>query len=259
MKNLRNLLLILTVSVFAASCNERINAGYEGLLVKDYGSERGVGDVTLKTGRVWYNPFTETVVENPLFVQTVDYAPFTVDAKGGGTFTIDPTISIKANAGKTPGIYVKYRMPIEDVIKTTGLNIVKDAYRIEFNKHDTDWIVNNREELETNVETFLKAEFEEEGFTLEKLTHGLQYPEAIKTAIDAKNRAYQEALQVETNLKKAKAQAEIDLVNARTAAETNKLRNQTLTPLLIQEKFIDKWDGRTPLYGDTPVILKDVK
>ncbi len=252
------ILMAAWITLSLSSCSERIDAGHEGLLVKSYGSEKGVQDVILATGRVWYNPITEDVVENPLFVQTLDYPPFTVDAKGGGTFTIDPTISINAIQGRTPQIYVKYRLTIPEVLKTTGYNTVKDAYRIEFNKHDLDWVVNNREQLETNVETLLRAEFELEGFSLNKLTHGLQYPEAIKNAIDAKNMAYQKALQVETNLKQAKAQAEIDLVQARTKSEMNKLENTTITDNLIKMKFIEKWDGSAPLYGAAPVMFKSV-
>ena len=58
-----------------------------------YGSDKGVQDVSLVTGRVWYNPFTEEVHEVPTFVQTVDYAAFGVNAKDGSVFTVDPTIS----------------------------------------------------------------------------------------------------------------------------------------------------------------------
>ena len=42
-------------------CTERIDAGYEGIKVKLYGSEKGVQDVSLVTGRVWYNPITESI------------------------------------------------------------------------------------------------------------------------------------------------------------------------------------------------------
>jgi len=258
MRFIKSFILCLALFATMVSCNERINAGYEGLLVKDFGSDKGVQDVALVTGRVFYNPLTETVVENPLFVQTVDYPAFTVDAKGGGTFTIDPTISIHAIKGQTPTIYARYRLPIKEVVLTTGYNTVKNAYRIEFNKHDLDWLVNNREILEQNVEQFLHSEFEREGFALQTLTHGMTPPKTIIDAINAKNKATQDALQVEINLKKEKAQAEIDLVKARTKAETNRLENTTITDNLIKMKFIEKWDGKTPLYGQSPTLMKSI-
>jgi len=32
----------------------------------------------------------------------------------------------------------------------------------------------------------------------------------------------------------------------------------SLTALLIQQQFIEKWDGKTPLYGQTPAFFKSV-
>lgn len=53
--------MLLMTALFLTSCSERIDAGSEGILVNLYGSDKGVDDVSLVTGRVWYNPFTEEV------------------------------------------------------------------------------------------------------------------------------------------------------------------------------------------------------
>lgn len=50
----------LMLSLSFTSC-ERIDAGCEGILVNLYGSERGVDDVSMVTGRVFYNPATQEV------------------------------------------------------------------------------------------------------------------------------------------------------------------------------------------------------
>ena len=126
--------------LFALACTERIDAGHEGLLVKMYGSDKGVQDVALVTGRVWYNPLTEQVFEIPTYVQTVNYEAFTVNAKDGSVFTVDPTISLKVIDGKSPQIFKKYRKGINEVLQNTLYNHIKDVYRIEFNKFTTDQI-----------------------------------------------------------------------------------------------------------------------
>lgn len=69
----------LMLSLSFTSC-ERIDAGCEGILVNLYGSERGVDDVSMVTGRVFYNPATQEVYEYPTYVQTIDYEPFTINA-----------------------------------------------------------------------------------------------------------------------------------------------------------------------------------
>lgn len=93
---------LLAATVSLTSCSERIDAGSEGILVNLYGSDKGVDDVSLVTGRVWYNPFTEEVYEYPTFVQTIDYPAFTVNAKDGSEFTVDPTVSLKMIDGNAP-------------------------------------------------------------------------------------------------------------------------------------------------------------
>jgi regulator of protease activity HflC (stomatin/prohibitin superfamily) len=247
------------VSIMLTNCT-RIDAGYEGILIKQYGSDRGVQDATLVTGRVWYNPLTEDVVEYPLFVQTVDYKEFSVNAKDGSEFIVDPTLSFRVVQGKSPEIFRKYRKDIKEISQTTIYNYVKDAFRIQMNKYTTDEIVSNREKFENDVQNYLQSELQKEGFMLEQLTSGLKYPKEIVEAVNMKNKAVQEALMVENQLKVAEAEAKKLIIQAEAQKKANELINSSLTPLLIQKMFIEKWDGKTPLYGNnSPVFFKNVK
>jgi hypothetical protein len=255
----KQIFLALALIAAMVSCNTRIDAGYEGILIKQYGTDKGVQDVNLVTGRVWYNPWTEDVEQIPTFVQTMDYDPFTVNAKDGSVFSVDPTISLRVMAGYSPTIYAKYRKDIDEVFHTTVFNYVKDAYRIQFNKYTTDDLISKREIFENDVQTYLVKQLEVEGFKLEQLTSGLKYPETIVDAINAKNTAVQKAMQADNQLKVAEANAKIKIVEAEAEAKSNQLRQQTLTNLIVQQMFIDKWDGHTPLYGNAPTLFKSIQ
>jgi len=248
----------LVLFIIVLNCTERIDAGHEGLLVKMYGSDKGVQDVALVTGRVWYNPLTEQVFEIPTYVQTVNYEPFTVNAKDGSVFTVDPTISLKVIDGESPKIFKKYRRAIHEVLQNTLVNHIKDVYRIEFNKYTTDSIISRREAFENGVQNKMNEFLKKEGFVLEQLTSGIQYPEAITKAINAKNAAIQEAQRVENELKVAEANARKLIVQAEAEARANELRKASLNQLLIQQQFIEKWDGKTPIYGNAPAFFKSV-
>jgi regulator of protease activity HflC (stomatin/prohibitin superfamily) len=152
------------------SCTERIDAGHEGIVVKLYGSDRGVQDISLATGRVWYNPLTEEVYEFPTFVQTVDYEPFTVNAKDGSVFTVDPTFSFNIQPGATPKIFTKYRKNIQEITNTTLYNYVKDAFRIQMNKYTTEELISNQQQFENDVQKTLDSVLIKDGFHLEQLT-----------------------------------------------------------------------------------------
>ena len=73
MKRLLPLVFISIILIVGLSFScTRIDAGHEGILVKMYGSDKGVQDVSLVTGRVFFNPLSEDVFEFPIFIQTAD-------------------------------------------------------------------------------------------------------------------------------------------------------------------------------------------
>ena len=262
---------IVMISMMFTSCGyERIDAGYEGIKVNLYGDDKGVDDVTLVTGAVWYNTITTAVYEYPTFVQTVDYAPFSINAKDGSSFTVDPTISLKIVDGKSAEVFKKYRKEdITEVINTTLYNYVRNAFRIQLNNYTTDELVSKREEFERAIEERLSKELLAENFKLEQMTSGLQYPQTLVNAIDAKNAAVQEAQKAQNEVLKIKAEAEKKIAAANGEAKALKIKGDaeaeynrkiaaSLSPLIVQQMMLDKWDGKLPVYGTMPTLFKDI-
>lgn len=240
-------------------CYERIDAGHEGILVNLYGDDKGIGDVSMCTGAVWYNPLIQSVYEYPTFVQTVDYEPFTINAKDGSEFTVDPTISLKIVDGKSPAVFKKYRKELDDVIHGTLYNYVKDAFRIQLNNFSTDYIVSNRDSIEHAIERHLSAALLRENFQLEQLTSGLKYPEVIVKAVNDKNRMIQEAQKAQNEVAVAEANARKLLVAAQAEAEANRLKQQALTPQILEKMWIEKWSGEVPaVMGGNNSIFYDL-
>lgn len=56
-----------------------------------------------------------------------------------------------------------------------------------------------------------------------------------------------------------KAEAEKKIVAAQAEAEANKLRTQALTPLILKQQWIEKWDGKLPVYGNLPTLFKGIE
>ena len=262
---------MVMISMIFTSCGyERIDAGYEGIKVNLYGDDKGVDDITLVTGAVWYNPITTAVYEYPTFVQTVDYAPFSINAKDGSSFTVDPTISLKIVDGKSAEVFKKYRKEdITEVINTTLYNYVRNAFRIQLNNYTTDELVSKREEFERAIEERLSKELLAENFKLEQMTSGLQYPQTLVNAIDAKNAAVQEAQKAQNEVLKIKAEAEKKIAAANGEAKALKIKGDaeaeynrkiaaSLSPLIVQQMMLDKWDGKLPVYGTMPTLFKDI-
>ena len=255
-KGLLAAFMVMT-TVLLSSC-ERIDAGFEGIKVNLYGDDKGIGDIALVTGRVFYNPVTTAIYEYETYVKTVDYPAFTINAKDGSEFIVDPTISLKLVDGKSPEVFKKYRKELNEVIEGTLFNYVRDAFRIQLNNFTTDYIVSNRDSIERAIETHLSAALLKENFQLEQLTSGLKYPQTIVDAANAKNKAVQDAMKVENEIRAAEAQAKKLIVAAEAEYKANELKTKALTPAILEQMWIDKWDGKLPIYGQVPTLFKNI-
>jgi len=268
MNNLTKLLIgvsVLVLLIFGFTGCERIDAGHVGVKVNLYGDGKGVDDVTEVTGWVLYNPISTKIVEFPTYVQHKEYKKnddgvdesFVVNSKDGSEFHCSPMVNYAVKREKVPFIFAKYRVELDRIEEGFLKTSIFDAFRVVANSYTADALISNRQEFEIKVRQVLEKQLAPEGFLLQQFTSNLVYPETFKKAIEAKNNAVQSALMAENQVKTAEAQARIKiataegnaqalLTNARAEAESNKLRQQTLTPLLLQQMWIEKWRGDVP-------------
>lgn len=251
---------LIFASLFLMNSCERIDAGHVGVKVDMYGSGKGVNDVTECTGVVFYNPITTKIYEFPTFIQHKEYKDdnsFVVNSKDGSEFSVSPIMNYSVQREKVPAIFAKYRRSLEEIEEGFLKTAVYDAFRLATNKYTADGLIGNREVFEVEVRRLLEAQLLKEGFVINQFTSNLVYPDSFKKAINAKNNAVQSALMAENKVKQAEAEAKIKvatangnaealLANARAEAESNRLRQQTLTPMLLQQQWIEKWRGNVP-------------
>lgn len=258
MKKVINFIAVFAIIFCVTSCYTRIDAGHEGIKVNLYGDSKGVDDVELVTGAVWYNPITTAVYEYPTFVQTVDYAPFDINAKDGSKFTVDPTININLVSGTAAATFKKYRKPMDEVVHDVLKTHIVNAYRVKLNSYTTDELVSKREEFEKAVEDYLRDVLLKENFELGEMTSGLKYPESLEKSITAKNEAVQNALRIENEVAAIEAEAKKKIAEANGNAEAmritadaeayyNRTVSASLSTNLVNMKALEKWDGKTPI------------
>ena len=254
------------------SC-ERIDAGHVGVKVNQYGDNKGVSDVTEVTGMVFYNPITHSIYEFPTFIQHKEYTgdnSFVVNSKDGSEFHVAPIINYSVQREKVPSIFAKYRRSLEQIEEGFLKTAVFDAFRLATNVYTADELISNRQKFEVEVRRILESQLLKEGFVVNQFTSNLVYPETFKTAIEAKNNAVQSALMAENKVKQAEAEAKIKvataegnaqalITSAKAEAEANRMKQQTLTPLLIQLEYVQKWDGKLPVYGEVPQLFRTIQ
>jgi regulator of protease activity HflC (stomatin/prohibitin superfamily) len=251
--------LFLIVLAIFGSC-ENIDSGNIGIKVNKFGTGRGVSGVTECAGTVFYNPFTTTIYEFPINIrhkEYVDEGSFVVNSKDGSEFHVSPIVNYRINPDKATQIFAKYRKDLDGIENGFLKTAVTEAFRIVTNSYTADQLISSREAFDSKVKQVLRKQLEPEGFILDQFTTNLEYPASFKNAINAKNNAVQKALMAENRVKQAEAEAKIKvataegdaqstLTRARAEAEANKLKQATLTPLLIQQQWIEAWKGDVP-------------
>ena len=268
----------IAVVVILNSC-ERIDAGHVGVKVNLYGNGRGVDDVTECTGMVFYNPLTTKIYEFPTFIQHKEYKKtedvdnsFIVNSKDGSEFSVSPIMNYSIKREKIPSIFAKYRRSLSEIEEGFLKTAVYDAFRLATNKYTADELISNRAVFEVEVRRLLDGQLLQEGFIINQFTSNLIYPNTFKKSIEAKNNAVQAALRAENEVKTAEAQAKIKvatangnaeamLTAAKAEAEANRMKQVTLTPLLLQLEWINKWNGKLPetMLGDKTNAMIGIK
>lgn len=268
---------LLLLPVFSG-CWRTVEPGYVGIKVNMSGDDRGVDQLPLETGRVFYNPFTQTVFQYPTFVHT---AVWTKDLNEGHavneeiTFTTqdqmvvaaDISIAYKLKQKKVPWFYVMFRNDELEVF-THGFmrNLAREKFDGCAGRYKIEQIMGDNLPFLTEVRGQLQKALDTIGVEIEQfgLVGAPRPPTTVIEAINAKVGATQNAIKAENEVRMAEAEAKKRIAEAtgearaRVAlaegeAQANKALASSLSDALlkwrglaIQEQAIAKWNGARP-------------
>ena len=259
---------VFLIIIFTACCTV-VDSGEVGIKFHKWSaSEQDYGGVegTCK-GWVFYNPITTNVFTYPTFTQRKQYETFSVNAKDASIFEMDPTIAYRINPEKACDIFVKYRVGVKELEEGYIRTCIYEAYRTCANQYTSDSLMSNRANFERDVRSRLEKSLMAEGFIVEEFTSKITPPSSLTEMIDAKNTAIQSALKAENQVKEAEANAKIEVAKAEGSARAMKIKadaeayyNRTiaasLSPMIVQEDMIEKWDGKMPqIVGGNGMML----
>lgn len=208
-------------------------------------------------GWVFCWPWFESVFTYPAYTQRKEYEAFNVNAKDASIFEMKPMLAYHINPDKVCDIFVKYRKPVRELEDGYIRTCIYEAYRTCANRYASDSLMSNRANFEADVRARLEKTLMAEGFIVTEFTSQITPPISLSQIIDEKNAAIQSALKAENKIKEAEANAKIKVAEAEGAARAMKVKadaeayyNRTiaasLSPMIVQEDFIEKWDGKFP-------------
>lgn len=129
------------------------------------------------------------------------------------------------------------------IIRPAISNSVK-AVTAHYNAED---LIIHRDKVRAQIEAQITSELQPYRVVVDSVNiTDFHFSDEFAQAIERKQIAQQRALQAQYELQQAKVLAEQKIVEAQAQSQAQKLLQQTLTPEIIQQQAIAKWDGHLP-------------
>jgi prohibitin 2 len=100
-----------------------------------------------------------------------------------------------------------------------------------------------KDEMKKALQDRLKSSF----ISLDELNiTDFQFSNVFKEAIESKQTAEQLALKAQRDLERIKIEGDQKVVTAKAEAESQRIQKETISPIILQLRAIEKWDGKFP-------------
>lgn len=258
-------------AVIAFLCVTRIGPGYAGVI---YNMDGGIESETLGQGFHMVAPWKH-VSEYPISTETVYYTKNSVDGddkdkktdksvnvntRDGKQVNVSVTYAYHMDPEKLPTVFAKFR---GQDIKSIESGYMKNAMYEALNNITSQYslmelVGDKRPEINQKIYETFKADLEDCGIVIETFNLSDVVPDeatatAIQNVVNAQNALQQakiEKQQAEVEAEKArvaaKGKADAALIEAEGQAQANAKLQQSLTPGVLQQNAISKWDGKLP-------------
>src|SRR5580692_3244835 len=297
-KRLFALAFVVALLLFAGcQMTTRVDAGHVGIRVKLAGSDRGVQDMPVVQGWIFYNPITEQIVIFPTSVQNVVWSAnphegrpidesITFSSSEGVNVNADIGLSFHIEPNLAPKLYSRFR---QNDMTALADGYVRNTVREAFNDVASKMPVQDvygagKSKMLSETTQKCRDVLGKDGCVIDQLTlnGALRLPQNVADAINRAMEATQNAIQSENRVRQVKAEAEQAitkatgaaeaarqeaegtadalLINARAEAKANEIIRLSMTAAVLQYRSIEHWDGKLPTYnggGQLPMLTID--
>tara|TARA_R110000868_G_scaffold11323_4_gene55390 strand:- start:2394 stop:3245 length:852 start_codon:yes stop_codon:yes gene_type:complete len=215
-KVLLGLGLLLAMSI--TSCTTADSAEV-ALVVDQIGNDKGIPNIEVASGFIFYFPPTQDVFMYPTSVQHKVWSAdsnedsptdehIDVTSADGATFGLDVSINLQLQRARASDLFIKYRVDMDDLINTRVRTIVRKELLDNAVGFASDSLLQHRNIYEAGVTKTLAVALEKEGFTLNNVAIlKMALPASYKKAIERKIAVLQETATIKSQTVQAEQTA----------------------------------------------------
>lgn len=281
-----SLAVILVIGmIILALCTTKVPAGYVAV---QYNINGGVKDEVLTQG--WHivpvtthtTLYTVGIEQSYLTAgkqgDSTDDESFTASSTEGKAIKIDLTFTYQYDPDNVTSVFTRFKGQSGKEVRDSFIkpNIVSWTKEVIAKYKVADILGSERANINIALTDYLAERFAPYGITISNvslidLSVDQTTMDAINAKINAQQKAEQQAIENQTNIEKAEAdakakltaaeaEAQAMLIKAQAEAEANELLRQSLNDTILQQNWIDKWNGILPSFmsGNDSSVMFDM-
>lgn len=233
-------ILVFIILVFGNPCSF-VGTGHKGVVT----TMGAVSDRVLDEGINFKIPFIQSVrdmdvrvLKNETSASAASKDLQTVQTIIAVNYHLDPT--------KVNTLYKNIGDKYEEVIIEPAIQEVVKAITAQYTASE---LITLREKVSVTIKLALEERLAKYYIMVNDFSiKDFKFSQSFSEAIEAKQQADQLAQKAERDLQRIRLEAEQQIATARAEAETLRLKNNAVSPLMIRLTAIEKWDGKLPQY-----------
>lgn len=242
------MMLLVTTSCTTADSSE------VALVVDQIGNDKGVPNVEMASGFIFYFPPTQDVFLYPTNVQHKIWSAkdedgedtrINVTSSDGATFGLDVALNIQLQRERASDLFIKYRVDMDKLINTRVKTIVRKELLDNAVGFASDSLLQHRNIYEANVSKSLSLSLNKEGFDLSNLAvTSMSIPDSYRAAINKKIKVIQETATIKSQTEQAQQEAMRKVAVAKGNFEAAQFDAKT-KEIMSQPKMLELYRAET--------------
>ena len=217
-----------------------VGAGERGVVFNQF---HGVDQKILGEGFSFVVPVVERVVKMDVRIRKSDTRA-TAASKDLQTVGTEIVLNFHLFPDKVNKVYQEIGLEYEKRIIDPAVAEIVKAVCAEFTAEE---LITKRQIVKEEIKTALHKRLMTSFISMDELNiTDFQFSKIFNEAIESKQTAEQLALKAGRDLERVRIEGQQKVVQAKAEAESQRIQKETISPIILQLRAIEKWDGKFP-------------
>jgi regulator of protease activity HflC (stomatin/prohibitin superfamily) len=250
---LSSLVLIIFLLILVFNCFQVVGAGERGVVFSKFG---GIQQGVRGEGLQFKIPFIQQIIPVDVRIQKAETDS---SASSKDLQTVDSRIAL--NYHIAPDLAAQIYQEVGVLFKERLIDpSVQEAVKAVTAQFTAEELITRRAEVSIMIKEMLSERLVNRHILVDEFNIvDFNFSPVFNDAIEAKQKAEQDALKAQRDLEGIKIEAEQKVTEAQAEAESQRLQRETITDTILQLRAIEKWDGVLPQVTSGGVPFIDLK